>query len=106
MKKRNEHKYSIIELFFTDDTGLSLSDYQKAATPTLNPQKGEAPDALSEAVNFNFLKKELQSTRTTIKNLLLDQHVIRGIGNAYADEILWDARICPFQFVTKFPMML
>ena len=102
-EKQNEHKYSIIELLFTDDTGLALSDYQKAATPTLNPQERKAPDALSETVNFNFLKQELQSTKTTIKNLLLDQHVIRGVGNAYADEILWDARISPFSICNKIP---
>lgn len=102
-EKKNEHKYPVIELLFTDEAGLALSDYQKAATPTLNPQEREAPDALSEAVNFNFLKQPLQSTKTTIKNLLLDQHVIRGIGNAYADEILWDARISPFSICNKIP---
>jgi len=100
-EKTNEHKYSIIELLFSDDTGLALSDYQKAATPTLNPTLREAPDALSKAVNFNFLKQRLQSTKTTIKNLLLDQHIIRGIGNAYADEILWDAGISPFSVCNK-----
>ena len=98
-EKKNGHKYPIIELLFTDDTGLALSDYQKAATPTLNPEEREAPDALSKAVNFNFLKQQLQTTKTTIKNLLLDQQVVRGIGNAYADEILWDAGISPFSIL-------
>jgi formamidopyrimidine-DNA glycosylase len=102
-EKKNEHKYSIIELLFSDDTGLALSDYQKAATPTLNPEKREAHDALSEEVNFKFLKQELQSTKSIIKKLLLDQHAIRGIGNAYADEILWDAGISPFSVCNKIP---
>jgi formamidopyrimidine-DNA glycosylase len=34
---------------------------------------------------------------------LLDQHNIRGIGNAYADEILWDAKISPFAVSNKIP---
>jgi formamidopyrimidine-DNA glycosylase len=102
-EKENEHKNSIIELLFNDDTGLALSDYQKAATPTLNPKEREAPDALAEAVNFSFLRNKLQLTKTTIKNLLLDQHFIRGIGNAYADEILWNARISPFSICNKIP---
>lgn len=100
-KKKNEHKYTIIELLFDDDTGLALSDYQKAATPALNPAEREAPDALSKAVDFNFLKKQLQSKKTNIKTFLLDQHFIRGIGNAYADEILWDAGISPFSVCNK-----
>ena len=33
----------------------------------------------------------------------MDQHVIRGIGNAYADEILWDAGISPFSAGNKIP---
>jgi formamidopyrimidine-DNA glycosylase len=99
----NEHKYTILELIFTDNTGLALTDFQGQATPTLNPHKKEAQDALSEAVDVNFLKEKLGNTRTAIKNLLLDQHVIRGIGNAYADEILWDARISPQSASNKIP---
>ncbi len=35
------------------------------------------------------------SRRARIKALLLDQHVLRGVGNIYADESLWRARIHP-----------
>lgn len=34
---------------------------------------------------------------------MLDQQLIRGIGNAYADEILWDAGISPFSVSGKIP---
>jgi formamidopyrimidine-DNA glycosylase len=33
----------------------------------------------------------------------MDQKVLRGIGNAFADEILWDARISPFSPANKIP---
>ena len=33
----------------------------------------------------------------------MDQQVIRGIGNAYADEILWDAKISPISQSNKIP---
>lgn len=99
---KNEHKYTILELQFDDDTGLAMTDFQGQATPTLNPEEPDAPDALDTAVNYSFLKKALQ-TKATIKNLLLDQHVIRGIGNAYADEILWKAGISPFSISNKIP---
>jgi len=39
----------------------------------------------------------LKSHRARIKALLLDQHVLRGIGNIYADEGLWRARIHPMR---------
>jgi formamidopyrimidine-DNA glycosylase len=32
-----------------------------------------------------------------LKPLLLDQHIIAGIGNIYADEALWDARLHPLR---------
>jgi formamidopyrimidine-DNA glycosylase len=103
VKGPNENKYTILELLFTDDTSLVLTDFQGQATPTLNPEDKDAADALSEKVSYAFLKEKLQKTRTTIKNMLLDQHVIRGIGNAYADEILWDARIAPTSLSNKIP---
>ena len=101
---KNENKNTIIEMIFDDDTGLALTDWQKMATPTLNPQPRDAPDALSKPVNSKFLQSELKKTRTSVKNVLLDQNIIRGIGNAYADEILWDAGISPFSESNKIPV--
>jgi formamidopyrimidine-DNA glycosylase len=39
----------------------------------------------------------IRSRRARIKALLLDQHVLRGIGNIYTDESLWRARIHPMR---------
>jgi formamidopyrimidine-DNA glycosylase len=102
-EKTNKHTNTIIELLFDDDTGLALTDYQGMAAPSLNPEEKKSPDALSKEVDYKFLKEQLSGTGTTIKNLLLNQKVIRGIGNAYADEILWDARISPFSVCNKIP---
>jgi len=101
--KKNEQKNTIIELIFKDDTGLALTDYQGAATVALNPETKTAPDALSKEVDFNFLKEKLSKKRSNIKSFLLDQKNIRGVGNAYADEILWQARISPFSVCNKLP---
>jgi formamidopyrimidine-DNA glycosylase len=96
-------KHTILEIHFADDSGLALTDYQGMATPSVNPPEPEAPDALSKTVNARFLKEQLSATRSRIKNVLVNQHIIRGIGNAYADEILWDARISPFSISDKIP---
>jgi formamidopyrimidine-DNA glycosylase len=102
-EKKNPHKHTIIALLFDDDTGLAMTDGFGQATPTLNPEENEAIDALSEEMNATFLKEQLSGTKAAVKNLLLDQHIIRGIGNAYADEILWEAGISPFSASNKIP---
>ncbi len=102
-EKSNEHKYAIVELLFDDDTGLAVTDFQGMANITLNPEEKKSPDALSDAMDFKYLKERLMKTRTVIKKLLMDPKVIRGIGNAYADEILWHARISPMSACNKIP---
>jgi len=49
-----------------------------------------------EATQEQFLQK-LRSRRARIKALLLDQRVLRGMGNIYTDESLWRARINPLR---------
>ncbi len=39
----------------------------------------------------------IRSRRARVKALLMDQHVLRGVGNIYADESLWRAKIHPAQ---------
>ena len=99
----NDKRFSVIEIHFQDGTGLAMSDYQGQATPTLNPVPRNSPDALSKEVNFKFLKARFEKSKAAVKNLLLDQDFVRGIGNAYADEILWTARISPFSLSNQIP---
>lgn len=54
------------------------------------------PDPLSENFSMPYLKQILNSPMK-IKKLLLDQQKISGIGNIYADEILFTAKINPFR---------
>lgn len=95
--------HSLLELEFTGGRSLVLTDFQRKAHITLDPEPSEVPDALSKEANLAFWKEQLQK-RTAIKNLLLDQHIVRGIGNAYSDEILWKARISPFSISNKIPV--
>ena len=101
-EKKHEHKYPIVEFHFTDNSGLVITDFQGQANVTLNPEERDSPDAMSKTVNYKFLKQAL-NRKATIKNVLLDQNIIRGIGNAYADEILWAAGISPFSVSNKIP---
>lgn len=56
-------------------------------------QLGPEPD--DDRLTAAWLKETLGKSRRAIKECLLDQHVVAGIGNIYADEILFTAKIHP-----------
>ena len=53
------------------------------------------PDALSGSFSEAYFSRMIQSRKRMIKPLLLDQSLVAGLGNIYADEALWLARIHP-----------
>ena len=53
------------------------------------------PDPIADGLTLRDLRRLLRERRRLLKPLLLDQHVIAGIGNIYADEILHEARLRP-----------
>ena len=96
-------KHQIISLRFSSGDGFVLTDFQKAATPTLNPKASDVPDALAKEMNLDYFSSLLSKRRTPIKTVLMDQKSLRGIGNTYADEILWQAGISPFSIAKAIP---
>ncbi|GGO65173.1 bifunctional DNA-formamidopyrimidine glycosylase/DNA-(apurinic or apyrimidinic site) lyase [Nonomuraea cavernae] len=52
-----------------------------------------APDPFEEAFDDEAFTAGLRRKRTEIKRALLDQSLISGVGNIYADEALWLARL-------------
>ena len=59
------------------------------------------PEANSPKFNFNYVKKRLVNKKKNIKNLLLDQSFVSGIGNIYANEILFHSKINPLKVAKK-----
>lgn len=57
---------------------------------------GVGKDALDPDLNAEELLEMTRKRKAPIKSVLLDQSVIAGIGNIYADEILFESRISPF----------
>jgi formamidopyrimidine-DNA glycosylase len=94
--------HTLLVLLFSNKKELALTDFQRQARVTLDPTEKDIPDALSPEADLDFWKEKMQS-KARVKNLLLDQDVVRGIGNAYADEILWEAGISPFSIAAKVP---
>ena len=87
---------------FEDGLALVVSDHRGLVTVKVNPIPSSVPDAL--AVDKTYLRRKIaEKQRARAKAFLMDQAIIRGIGNAYADEILWQARISPKSTVGRIP---
>src|SRR6187431_1951275 len=54
------------------------------------------PDPLEPTFTRNTLAGLIDGRRTQIKGVLRDQSILAGVGNAYSDEILHDARMSPY----------
>jgi len=59
------------------------------------------PEAISSSFNFKYIKYKFINKEKNIKNFLLDQNFVSGIGNIYANEILFLCKISPFKVAKK-----
>jgi formamidopyrimidine-DNA glycosylase len=59
--------------------------------------KGFGPEPLDASFTARAFRKGIRGRRGRLKPLLLDQSFIAGIGNIYADEALWAARLHPLR---------
>ena len=53
------------------------------------------PEPLESGFDASWLSERLAGSRAAIKAALLDQRTVAGVGNIYADEALWRARVHP-----------
>ncbi len=60
------------------------------------PLAGLGPEPLSDGFAVDAFARSLRSSPGQLKAVLTRQRVVAGIGNAYADDILWEARLSPF----------
>ena len=81
------------ELRFVDQRmfgGLSISENGAVLPPEIGHI---APDPFEAAFDDAAFAQRLRRKRTGLKRALLDQTLVSGIGNIYADEALWRARL-------------
>ena len=99
-EQKNDHHSTIAEFYFDGQTNLALTDRMHNAWIKLDPVDRPGVDALQ--LDYPCLKK-IFNRKTTVKNILLDQDLIRGIGNGYSDEILWESRVSPYSIASAIP---
>lgn len=101
-KEKHEH----VIITFTDDTDIRYHDTRKFGRMILTPKeklmeveaiKKQGIEANDERLNKDYLYQKIHLKSLPIKTLLLDQTIISGLGNIYANEVLFDAKINPFK---------
>jgi formamidopyrimidine-DNA glycosylase len=80
-------------VWLVDSRALARVAVSLPGDPRIETRVG--PDALDPALDALTLRGRLSTRRGPIKTALLDQSVVAGIGNIYAAEALWKARIHP-----------
>jgi formamidopyrimidine-DNA glycosylase len=90
---------------FADGSHLYLNDQRKfgwvrlmptAEVPNIDFMKKVGPEPLeADFTADEFMARFQKRSKTSIKAAILDQSVIAGVGNIYADESLWGAKIHP-----------
>jgi formamidopyrimidine-DNA glycosylase len=88
--------------FFNSGDMMALSDARKFAkvelwkTTELLKELGKlGPEPLDKSFTFKKFQGDLKNKKGKIKQVLMDQSMIAGIGNIYASEVLWQAKINP-----------
>lgn len=105
-------KHDHVEFVFTDGTALRYNDVRKFGrmqliltgtekTATAIGKLGPEPNTAEFSAQYfiNSLKRKQKN----IKNTLLDQTVVAGLGNIYVDETLWQSGIHPLSSSNKIP---
>jgi formamidopyrimidine-DNA glycosylase len=64
---------------------------------TADPFERTGPEPLAESFTVAAFRRRLRARKGRLKPLLLDQTFVAGVGNIYADETLWAARLHPLR---------
>jgi formamidopyrimidine-DNA glycosylase len=84
------------ELRFVDARRFGQFDIFESGQERRHPGLGLlGPDALEHGVDADAMLAVARTKRTTLKAFVLDQSVIAGVGNIYASEALWRAKLRP-----------
>jgi formamidopyrimidine-DNA glycosylase len=97
-----ERRYSTLELKLDDGRAVHYRDIRRLGTvAVMSPVRfaeyagGLGVEPLDRTFTAAHLSLLLSASRQAVKKVLMDQRRIAGIGNIYANEALWRARIDP-----------
>ena len=98
----HERRYSTLQLTLDDGRAVHYRDIRRLGTVALMSTQrfteyagGLGVEPLDPAFTDEHLSALLGASRQAVKKVLMDQRRVAGIGNIYANEALWRARIDP-----------
>lgn len=108
IKDKNEvkEKHEHVIFIFEDDTTLRYCDTRKfgrmnlvlkADLENVESIKKQGLEPGDEQLTSEYLLKKFKNKKLPIKTILLDQTIISGLGNIYANEVLFYAKINPLK---------
>ena len=108
--KKDKHDH--VQIVFSDNSALRYNDVRKFGrmqlikTGTEKEKTGISKlgaEPNSAAFTISYLQNGLARKKKNIKNTLLDQSVVAGLGNIYVDEVLWETKIHPLSQANTIP---
>ena len=108
LKNKNEqiNKHEHVIITFSDDTQLRYHDTRKFGVMALVKKedvenyegiKKQGIEIIDDNLTKDYLYDKFKKRKIPMKTLLLDQTIISGLGNIYADEVLFASRINPLK---------
>ena len=101
-KKDSKHNHIVFtfknkyKLIYNDVRKFGFIKFDKSSKFEENYHlKTLGPEPLESAYNFEYFKKYIMGRNRIIKDLLMDQKFVSGIGNIYANEILFFSKVRP-----------
>lgn len=97
----NPQKHDHVAIEFSNHTFLLYSDPRRFGYLGFFKEENHpklrvlGPEPFSEEFTVKYLKQKLNHKHTPIKSALMDQEVVVGVGNIYASEALFLAKISP-----------
>lgn len=111
LKDKQEPLYAKIKFSLTDNVTMWFTDIRTFGTLyyvdddyDVEGLANLGPEPLSDDLTIKYLEPLAKKSQKPIKTFILDQRIIAGLGNIYADEALADAGIAPLRLtcdVTK-----
>ena len=106
--KDNKHNHVIfifknrIKLIYNDVRKFGFIKFDKYNELKKNSHlKHLGPEPLNNLFNFTYFKKYIKSRNRIIKDLLMDQKFVSGLGNIYTNEILFYSKVRPARKISK-----
>ena len=108
--KKDKHDH--VQFVFTDGSALRYNDVRKFGRMQLVKTGTEkevtgisklGPEPNSPNFTIAAFTRGLARKKKSIKNTLLDQSVVAGLGNIYVDEVLWETKIHPLSMANALP---